>query len=211
MATPMSAAQFLSQLKKWKISYVEWSGPSKKGTGWKTHNRAGHGAWGPVHGVMMHHTGSDGDSHALLWSGRSDLPGPLVQAGLDGKGVLHLVGWGRCNHAGLGDDDVYRAVISEDYGAYPPKDNENNTDGNAHFYGLEIMYAGNHGMTPVQYAVSLKYAAAICQWHGWTHKSMIGHGEWQPGKWDPGYKPGTMMDMNAYRNDLRDVLKKGHG
>lgn len=42
---------------------------------------------------------------------------------------MHLVGYGRANHAGLGDDDVLRAIVDET--ALPP-DNEANTDGNRH-------------------------------------------------------------------------------
>lgn len=200
MATPMTADQQLAQFRKWGITVSEVPG-------WRTRNRGSRGTgWGPVNGLMVHHTGSDSTNQvALLRDGRADLPGPLAQWGLAQDGTLHLIGNGRCNHAGSGDPDVLAAVISEDYGNYPPTDNQATVDGNSRFYGVEIWYSGEHGMTKAQYATLLKLGAAVIDFHKWTHKSIIGHGEWQPGKWDPGYKSGSMMDMNAVRNDVRDV------
>lgn len=204
MSTPMTADQQLAQFKKWNIT-------TKETDGWRTHNRAGHGAWGNVHGLVVHHTGSDStDQVALLRDGYSELPGPLVQWGLAQDGIVYMIGNGRCNHAGAGDPDVLAAVIAENYDAYPPTDKVATVDGNAVFYGVEIWYSGSHGMTKAQYSTLLKLGAAVIDFHGWTQKSVIAHGEWQPGKWDPGYADGKMMDMNAVRNDIRDV-KAGKG
>lgn len=200
MATPMTAAQQVERFEKEGIRYKPYKG-------WVTWNRNHQGDWGPVHGLMVHHTGSDSTSQAeLLRSGHKTLPGPLSQYGISQDGTLWLIGNGRCNHAGLGDPDVLDAVIAENYGARPPTDNQATVDGNARFYGVEIWYSGSHGMTNAQYSTLLKLSAAICKFHKWTAKSVIGHGEWQPGKWDPGYSPGKMMDMNAVRNDIADVL-----
>lgn len=201
MATPMTASQIKAQLKKWNVPFKEYRE-------WETHNRGNRGTgWGPVNGFMVHHTGSDSkDQRELLYNGHSSLPGPLCHFGLAQDGTVWLIGWGRANHAGLGDDDVLRAVIAEDYGDYPPTDNEANTDGNSRFYGVEIWYSGSHGMTTAQYSTLLKLAAAVLDFHGWTKRSVIAHGEWQPGKWDPGYASGKMMDMRAVRNDIGDVL-----
>ncbi|MDQ1016702.1 hypothetical protein QFZ43_003251 [Streptomyces afghaniensis] len=201
MATPMTPAQVLAQFKKFGIPYAEYKD-------WKTHNRNHKGAWGPVHGLMVHHTGSDSkDQRELLYKGTADLPGPLCHFGLDQAGKIHLVGWGRANHAGSGDDDVLDAVIAE---KPIPVDNESNTDGNSRFYGIEIWYSGTHPMTDAQYATLRLLAAAICDFHGWDEGSVIGHGEWgSPGKWDPGYKPGKMMDMDAVRSDIKATLAKG--
>ncbi|MFE8916886.1 peptidoglycan-binding protein [Streptomyces globisporus] len=174
---------------------------------WKTHNRNHKGSWGPVHGFMVHHTGSDSkDQRALLYDGISGLPGPLCHFGLAQDGTVHLVGWGRANHAGMGDDDVLDAVKAE---KPAPVDNESNTDFNRHFYGVEIWYSGSHKMTDAQYETLLKLAAAICDFHGWGKYSIIGHGEsGSPGKWDPGYAPGKMMDMDSVRDDAQGVLEK---
>lgn len=202
MAKPMSAAQIVAQLKKWGIKYKEYKS-------WETHNRNHKGAWGPVNGFMVHHTGSDNaDQRELLYAGISGLPGPLCHFGLAQDGTVHLVGWGRANHAGNGDPDVLNAVINESYGDNPPKDNESKVDGNSRFYGVEIWYSGSHAMTDKQYATLRKLAAAICDFHGWSEKSVIGHGEWgSPGKWDPGIKSGVMMNMAQVRKDIKETLK----
>lgn len=202
IATPMTSSQIVSQLKKWGVKYKEYRS-------WKTHNRNHMGAWGPVNGFMVHHTGSDGsDQRSLLYNGVSGLPGPLCQFGLDQDGVVHLIGWGRANHAGNGDPDVLNAVINENYGKYPPADNESRVDGNARFYGVEIWYSGSHKMTAKQYSTLRKLASAVLDWHDWSEKSVIGHGEWgSPGKWDPGISPGKMMDMADVRADIKATLK----
>lgn len=154
--------------------------------GWQTHNRAGHGAWGPVHGVVIHHTVTKGAAATvrICHDGHSTLPGPLCHGVVTKDGTVTLVGWGRANHAGLGDDDVLQAVIAER--ALPPA-NEANTDGNARFYGFELENMGN-GKDPwpeVQVDAAARAAAALCKAHGWTEASVIGHLEWQPGKPDP--------------------------
>lgn len=200
----MTPDQLISQLKKWGVRYQETSG-------WKTRNRGNRGnGWSNLNGFMWHHTGSDGkDQISLLQKGYDSLPGPLCHFGVAQDGTVHLIGWGRANHAGSGDSDVLNAVVAENYGARPPKPNQTNVDGNGHFYGAEIWYSGSHGMTMQQYSSMLKLSAAICDFHKWSAKSCIGHGEWQPGKWDPGYKSGTMMDMSAVRNDISETLKGG--
>jgi hypothetical protein len=204
MATPMTHTKLLDQLEKWHVPYKGYRD-------WEVHHRpASTGAWGPVNGFMVHHTGSDStDQRELLYNGRSDLPGPLCHFGIAQDGTVWLIGWGRANHAGKGDPDVLKAVINEDYGSYPPTDNEATVDGNVHFYGVEIWYSGSHIMTREQYDSLLLLGAAICDGHNWTSKSVIGHGEWQPGKWDPGYSSGKMMDMADVRTDIQDTLKGG--
>lgn len=195
MAVPMTSTQIETQLKKWKVNY-------KKYQSWATHNRNHKGPWGPVHGILWHHTGSDNkDQRDLLYSGRPDLPGPLCHFGIARDGTVWLVGWGRANHAGEIDDDVLNALINE---KPLPVDNEANIDGNARLYGIEIWYSGSKKMTDAQYLSSLLVTAAICDWHGWTGKSALGHGEVQPGKWDPG-----LTDMNKVRWDVTNILTDG--
>lgn len=200
MATPMTVEQLLAGLRKWQIKYAAYKD-------WTKHNRNHMGPWGPVNGLMIHHTGSDNtDQRELLYSGYRELPGPLCHWGLAQDGTLWLIGHGRANHAGLGDDDVLTAVINE---TDAPVDNESNTDGNRHFYGVEIWYSGNHGMTDDQYFTLMKLAAMVCDFHDWNELSCIGHGEWQPGKWDPGYKPGVMMNMDNVRSDIKAAIQRG--
>lgn len=216
MSKAMTADQLLAQLRRWHIPFVEHSGPgwNDHGPGWRTHNRAGHGPYGDMHGIVVHHTGSDNPDPgelATLWNGRPGLPGPLVQAGNDDNGTLHLVGWGRCNHAGGGDPDVLKHVLAEDYGDYPPaprfhEGSPGACDGNAVFYGLENMYSGGHVMTPAQYRTAVLYCAAISEWHHWGPKSTIGHKEWSDQKPDPAH-----VDMRLFRQDVAAALKAGPG
>jgi hypothetical protein len=159
---------------------------------------------------MWHHTGSNGsvsDQLNLLIKGYSALPGPLCNFGIDPNGVCHLIGWGRANHAGLGDDDVLRALIAEDDKF--PVDNEANTDGNSRLYGAEFMYSGSRHMSDAQYKTGILLSCAIMDFHEWNENSIIAHGQWQPGKWDPGYRSGDMMNMEAVQADIAARFKKG--
>jgi hypothetical protein len=203
MAAPMSADRFLDALRAEGLTVVEHRS-------WRTHNRNHKGPWGPVNGVMVHHTVTSGTSSSvqLCYDGHSALPGPLCHGVIAKDGTVHMVGNGRANHAGLGDDDVLRAVIDEV--ALPP-DNEANTDGNQHFYGFEAINLGD-GIDPwpeVQLEAIAKAAAAVCRAHGWTERSVIGHLEWQPGKIDP--KGFTMASMRGrIKNRLSAVLTGTH-
>ncbi|WP_405387668.1 peptidoglycan-binding protein [Streptomyces sp. NBC_01102] len=179
MATPLSADRLLKALRDEGLQVVEHRS-------WRTHNRNHKGSWGPVHGVMIHHTVTSGTQSSvdLCYNGHSSLPGPLCHGVIAKDGSVHLVGHGRANHAGLGDDDVLRAVINE---TALPADNEANTDGNRSFYGFECVNLGD-GKDPwpaAQLEAIEKAAAAICRAHGWNQRSVIGHKEWQPGKIDP--------------------------
>ncbi|MEU2262462.1 N-acetylmuramoyl-L-alanine amidase [Streptomyces sp. NPDC019645] len=195
MAPPMSADSFLDALRDEGLTVVQVGD-------WRTHNRNHKGPWGPVHGVMIHHTATRGtaDTVRICRDGYEGLPGPLCHGVIAKDGRVHLVGYGRANHAGLGDDDVLRAVIAER--ALPP-DDEANTDGNRHFYGFECENLGD-GRDPwpeVQLEAIEKAAAAVCRRHGWNARSVIGHLEWQPGKIDP-----RGFTMNAMRTRIAERL-----
>ncbi|WP_405692568.1 N-acetylmuramoyl-L-alanine amidase [Streptomyces sp. NBC_01185] len=196
MSSPMSASSFLKALKDEGLIVVQVGD-------WRTHNRNHKGPWGPVHGVMLHHTVTKGTARTveICRDGYSGLPGPLCHGVIAKDGRVHLVGYGRANHAGLGDDDVLRAVIAE---TRLPADNESNTDGNRHFYGFECENLGD-GKDPwpaVQLEAIEKAAAAVCRFHGWDAPSVIGHREWQPGKVDP-----RGFSMTGMRNRIHDRLK----
>lgn len=201
MADPMSAAAFLAALKAEGVTVIEVGD-------WEHHNRAGHGAWGPVYGVMIHHTVTKGTANtvAICRDGYSSLPGPLCHGVIAKDGTVHLVGYGRANHAGLGDDDVLRAVIAE---KPLPADNEANTDGNSHFYGFECENLGDgHDPWPAaQVEAAVRASVAICRHHGWGKTggtSVIGHLEWQPGKIDP---RGPGVSMTDIRTRVTERLK----
>lgn len=201
----MTAKRFLELCDKWGIKHT----PIHET--WTTHNRAGHGEFGDMNGVGIHHTGSDGsvsEQSDILWNGYGDLPGPLCHAGIDPTGVLHLAGWGRTNHFGLGSKTTWDHVKNEDYtGILKP--GPATIDGNAHFYGFEIMYSGSHPMSDAQRITAVRVSAAICTEHGWKAESVIGHGEWQQGKWDPGISRSQMLPMDRFRDEVRQAIKEG--
>lgn len=198
MATPLSADQMVSRLKAEGLTVHEHSG-------WRTHNRDGATGktFGPVHGIVIHHTAGHNDKE-ICYNGRSDLPGPLCHAWLGKTAGLWMIGHGRANHAGLVDGDVIRALTNE---TALPHDNSADTDGNDMLYGLEIENLGN-GKDPYpseQYHQAVLWAAAICRAHGWSEKSIAGHKELQPGKVDPSF------DMDVFRADVRAQLARKAG
>ncbi|MGX1223129.1 N-acetylmuramoyl-L-alanine amidase [Streptomyces ambofaciens] len=179
MATPMSASAFLKALEAEGLEVVQEGD-------WRNHNRNSKGPWGPVHGVMMHHTVTRGTAATvrIVKNGYSGLPGPLCHGMIAKDGRVHLVGYGRANHAGLGDPDVLAAVIAE---RALPGDNEASVDGNRHFYGFECENEGD-GDDPwpaAQIEAIVRAAAALCRHHGWNARSVLRHLDWQPGKVDP--------------------------
>ncbi|WP_328657857.1 peptidoglycan recognition protein family protein [Streptomyces sp. NBC_00334] len=193
MATPMTPATFLSALRAEGLRVVEVGN-------WQDHNRNHKGPWGPMHGVMIHHTVTKGTARTveICRAGHSDLPGPLCHGVIAKDGTIYLVGYGRANHAGLGDDDVLQAVINE---RALPADNDANTDGNRHFYGFECENLGDGGdpWPAAQLEAIERAAAALCRHHGWDERSVIGHLEWQPGKVDP--RGFTMASMRSRIHD----------
>ncbi|MDG9724621.1 N-acetylmuramoyl-L-alanine amidase [Streptomyces sp. DH41] len=200
MAAPATADAFLQALRAEGLTVVQHGD-------WRDHNRDHAGPWGPVHGVMIHHTVTRGHDHTveICRRGYDGLPGPLCHGVICKQGHVHLIGYGRANHAGLGDDDVLRAVIDE---SGPPADNEANTDGNRHFYGFECENLGD-GDDPwpvVQLDAIERAAAAVCRHHRWSERSVIGHLEWQPGKIDP-----RGFTMDSMRNRIRSRLAGAPG
>ncbi|MGC9536563.1 N-acetylmuramoyl-L-alanine amidase [Streptomyces sp. UG1] len=205
MSSPLSASKFRDAIKGEGVRVVEVGD-------WTHHNRNHKGAWGPMHGVMIHHTVTEGTAHsvALCRDGYSTLPGPLCHGVIDKAGTVHLVGYGRANHAGSGDDDVLDAVIAER--SPLPADNEANTDGNSRFYGFECINLGDNvdPWPEAQVEAVARTAAGICRAHGWGAESVIGHSEWQPGKVDPGgpigKKGGPALTMDKIRARVAQLL-----
>lgn len=194
MATPMTADQRLTAYRAEGLNAHEHDG-------WRTHNRdtATGRTFGPVVGVLIHHTAGRSDRE-LCFNGRTGLPGPLCHNWLGKTDGLWMIGHGRANHAGLVDGDVVAALIAEQ--AILPKDDAADTDGNDCLYGLEIENLGDgHDPYPVeQYRRAVLWAAATCRFHGWTERSVAGHKEVQPGKIDPSF------DMDVFRADVRAQL-----
>ena len=197
MAIPLTAEQITRAFDKWHVPYIELPG-------WRTHNRNSAGAWGPVHGLGLHHTGDDAPDiidQRLLWNGRPDLPGPLCNWGMRDDGVVVLMSAGRANHFGAGSRRTLEHVINQDYGDRELQPGVDSIDGNSRFYGQETMYSGGHPMTLKAYRNTVLAFAAICDAHGWSAKSAIGHREWSKRKVDPG-----SLNMAKFRKDVQAAL-----
>ena len=200
MSDPLTADQFAAALRAEGLTVVETPG-------WSTYNRNARGPWGPVHGVVIHHTVTKGTDATvgIVRSGYEGLPGPLCHVMIAKDGQVWLIGYGRTNHAGLGDPDVLAAVIAE---RALPADDEAAVDGNRVFYGAECENLGD-GVDPwpaAQLDAIERFAAAVCRAHGWTAASVIGHKEWQPGKVDP-----RGFEMAALRDRVDVRLGQGGG
>lgn len=200
MAKPMTATQFRDALKAEGVKVRER-------TGWKTHNRNHKGSWGPLHGVMIHHTASGTEGiESYVSTGSAELPGPLCQGLIEKDGTVVLVGWGRANHAGGGDPDVLEAVVNETY-PLPETSNHDGSpgsvDGNAHFVGFECVNRGD-GKDPwpaVQLEAMARASAAVCRYYGWSENSVIRHADWSDWKNDP-----RGVDWTAFRLRVRQIL-----
>lgn len=203
MAKPMTAAQWRAQLKKFGQKYREL--PTFRNPESGRSSETGK-EFGPVNGGLIHHTAGPDDKpnnaddaadSRVINQGRPGLPGPLAHAGATDDGVIELHTTDRANHAGNGDRDVYNAVVSEDYGDYPPRPDHDSVDGNDCLYGLEAYYTGTKPPKAAQYAAMVNWAAAFCDFHGWSAKSAIGHKEWTRRKIDP-----YGVDMARFRRDV---------
>ncbi|WP_369042181.1 peptidoglycan recognition protein family protein [Streptomyces sp. Midd1] len=187
MAAPLSANAFLAALRAEGLTVVEVGS-------WKTHNRDRKGAFGPVNGILIHHTVTRGTTNTvnICRDGYDALPGPLCHGVIGKDGIVYLVGYGRANHAGGGDPGVLNAVRDESYGTTPPtthygQGDTGAVDGNVHFYGFECENLGD-GKDPwpsKQIEAIVRASAAVCRAHTWGNKSVIGHLEWSNQKSDP--------------------------
>jgi hypothetical protein len=198
MSTPLSASKFLDHLLSYGVRVHEHGE-------WRTHNRNQKGAWGPVQGVMLHHTVTKGTSTSLgiVTSGYEGLPGPLCHGLIDKDGAVYLIGYGRANHAGLGDQSVLNAVIAERSALPDPQ--HQTVDGNSRFYGFECINMGD-GKDPwpeAQIDAMCRVSAALCDAHKWTERSVIGHKEWQTGKVDP-----RGLSMDTMRTRIKAQIGK---
>lgn len=199
MSQPMSADQMLRALRAEGITKIV------EMPGWRTHNRNHKGAWGEVHGLAIHHTAGTGPHMAqYCYDGTPALPGPLCHNFLAKDGTLYLVGNGRTNHAGTIAANAQTAILNETMpvnGTFRP-DAAEPYDGNRQLYGLEIENKGD-GKDPypeAQYDVAVRWASAICRFHGWTAGSVAGHKEVTRRKIDPSFS------MPVFRTRVRGQI-----
>ncbi|MFD5198807.1 N-acetylmuramoyl-L-alanine amidase [Streptomyces sp. NPDC058375] len=201
----MTASQFVKALEDEGVDVKEYRS-------WRTHNRNHKGAWGNVNGVVIHHTAGV-NSLALCYDGMAGLPGPLCHTHLAKSGLATMVGHGRANHAGTFPANAFNAMLNES-STHPRPSGAETVDANARTYGIEIENLGNgRDFYPQkQYDAAVRWAAAICRFHGWTEHSVIGHKEGTTRKIDPkgpiGNAGGPQFDMNQFRKDVAARLKK---
>lgn len=159
--------------------------------GWRERGRRG--TFGPIKGVLVHHTASgakagNAPSLAVVTHGRPDLAGPLCQLLLARDGAYHVIAGGRANHAGAGK---WQGV----------------TNGNAQFVGIEAENDGVHEAWPaVQIDALARGAAAILRHIGADAVMCAGHKEYALPK---GRKVDPDFDMVAFRDHVENIMALG--
>ncbi|MGQ7747975.1 peptidoglycan recognition protein family protein [Streptomyces sp. WC2508] len=202
MAAPLAAERLLQALRAEGVHVVEAGN-------WRTHNRNSKGPWGPLNGSIVHHTVTRGTASTvrIVRDGYSDLPGPLCHGMIAKDGRVHLVGWGRTNHAGGGDPRVLEQVVAESYSSSPtpPTPRQRQRGGRR----CPLLRVGAReprrrqgSLAGCQYDAIVRVQAALCRAHGWSAKSVIGHREWSSDKVDP-----RGIDMPRLRADVAERLK----
>jgi hypothetical protein len=180
----------VNELRRRGITVHEWSGWDGRGNGSSQID---------IRGAVIHHTATNyGNAFQALVSGRSDLQGMLCNFAGNSDGSLTVIGSGLAYHAGGG--------YGPNQGPLSPFANNRNY----YTVGLEIVYPGNSPMTDSQYNTALVFGKAVADlFAGGDLEYVRGHGEVNgkgyEGKWDPGWAPGLMIDMNAFRNDARRI------
>lgn len=165
---------------------------TKEVSGWL--NR-GHGDFGSIQGIMVHHTGSNNTSADYI-ARHPDL-GLCSQIHLDRKGVATLCGVGIAYHAGRGS-----------YAGWPTN------NANQVSIGIEAQSNGVDRWPDEQLDAYFRICAAILWFLGKraTTGTLLGHWEYSAhaqGKWDPGNGngvSGAVMDMNWFRAEVNKYI-----
>jgi len=158
----------------------------------------GHGDYGSIWGVMLHHTGSARADAMSIRNGRPDLMGPLSNLHIGQDGTVTIVAAGVCWHAGAG--------------SYPgiPTDG-----GNQVLIGIECAWPRDTTITPAtqtrerwpdaQIIAMRDTVAAILNRLGFAQDRVIAHKEYAgqaQGKWDPGN-----LDMPWFRREVKKAQR----
>jgi len=164
--------------------------------GWESR---GNGFTSAYQGGIVHHTGGPfgtalhGNFRAnQMIVGTKKVKGPLCNYTGNEDGSVTVVAAHPTNHAGAG---LGRAM-----GPLP-----RTRAFNKFVLGLEIIYPGENPMRDVQHRTAVLWSQIVIAVCGNGDAERIrGHGETSiTGKWDPGFQPGQMIDMNAFRNAVR--------
>lgn len=205
MSKALTPAQLLAAYKRWGVDVVQ---VTRGGVSWRDHHRpASTGGWGDMHGCLLHHTGPFATVKgmlAMLWEGRSDLPGPLCNEATGPDGRVYLIGWGRANHAGLGAANVRDALLHD---VAPPAPGPDAIDGNAILYGNEVIHPGSGPYPHEQIEAAVRVTAAKIEAHGWKAASAIQHKGWTRRKVDMSWHGD---DAQAdFRDEVARALRVG--
>lgn len=162
--------------------------PVREVDGWRTR---GHGAMADqIAGVIAHHTAGPATglypSERVVVHGRTGLPGPLCNLGLDRAGTWIVVAAGQAYHAGTGSLPWCPAG-----------------QGNSRLIGVEAESVGTRDDWTSQQRSSYPRGVAALLAHLRLPPSRVaGHKEWAPGrKIDPAF-----WDMNAFRADVARAM-----
>lgn len=155
-----------------------------------------------IKGAILHHTGTPyGSAFAgLVSSTRPDMRGAvLCNFAGNSDGSVTVIASGLAWHAGGG--------FGPSQGPLAPYASNRNY----YTVGLEIVYPGISPMTDAQYRTALVFSKVVADmFAGGNLEYVRGHyevnGYGYQGKWDPGWKPGTPIDMNAFRSKARSVV-----
>lgn len=153
----------------------------------------GHGDYGRIWGVMIHHTGNARADAMSIRNGRPDLKGPLSNLHIAQDGTVTVVAAGVCWHAGRGS-----------YPGIPTN------GGNQVLIGIECAWPRDTSITPAtqtrerwpdaQIIAMRDSVAAILTRLGYDSSRVIAHKEYAglaQGKWDPGN-----LSMDWFRGEV---------
>lgn len=211
MAPPMSPDRLTAVLKAEGVKVREYPG-------WRDAGRdaATGKTFGPVHMVLNHHTGGNGDLDVVAKSGVRGLPAPLAHFYLAKDGTAWLCSARRANHAGLMAENAYLSFLNEATVHPSPLKSSGTLDGNDVAYGIETENRGDgKDVYPrAQYDAWVRINAAVCREYSWSAESAGGHKETSvEGKPDPlgpveGYGPrgAFPFSMRQLRADIAERL-----
>lgn len=171
MTAPLSAGAFLKALVGEGVSLCS----DCKGEHWQDHRSPYSSSFGPLRGIVVHHTAGNTTPTSLLRNGNGVVRGPLCHIHVTRDGKAHIVSVRRASHAGMGDKDTLAAMRAD---REPPRPTNDDIDFNAITYGIEVN-GTNDGKpwTDAQIDTVVRICAALCRTKGWTEWNVVGHRE----------------------------------
>lgn len=163
----------------------------------------------PSAGVIVHHTangGAQGNSPSVYWQINNQYyPTRAAHFNIGRDGHVTVIAARGCYHAGQGRSDGGMEVD----GVWVPS-----SQGNKMLAGIEIESKGTSankkadvtdvdGYTPEQIKSATVLAAALCELMGTSHRSVLNHADWAPGR-----KNDTLLPRKFWIKKVRRQLRK---